>query len=616
MKRFYLIVILYVFLGVTKALHADNGAWKFTTGDVWNTDSNWTGVTHPDAQDAIAGFVGFPTSAGTITSTSNIKIGSLVFNTTTAVNINLGNNLTFDSSIGNATIIDSGTVNNTMAAGTPVILNSNLDLFITDAKNLFFRSSISGSGSLSLTGTLDSILHLFGSNSYTGGTFVNLGILNLVGNNNVTHIPGDITIPPLGFVQHFHDNHYSTTTTMNLNGGGLDLGGTTQTMNKLFILDGGFFFDSVGTSTLNLLAPTGDTALTVGSNSQLMAPLINIINGGGIFYDSTSSGTAFIPEPTIIDLQGNVVDFHVPHNSFNCEDVDIGGAIFQNGTLNKTGNGIVKFEGGTVPIFNIEEGLVVIGDQFPAELVTATGLVTIFPNGTLAGFQTLDAQAGLVNSGTIAPGDPCTGCSTIGTLTIHGAYSQTSTGTVLIKGLNTSSSDKLVVDAGTVTLGGELIFNSTPGAVFNPGDQIVVIDNTNESTNITGTFSSFIAHLPPCLTANIIYDPHQVIVEIVNCPCPTFPLPPSNFIGVIKKCKFLNKTTCSLRATWTASPSDDVTFYRIYKDGKVVDTISATSPLVFHVDHLHDCSIKGYEIAAVSSNNLESNHVELRRGHE
>lgn len=617
MIRFYpLIFALYMLLGITKALHADNGAWLNATGGDWNTDSNWTGAAHPDGQDAIAGFVGFPTSAGTITSTSNITVGSLVFNTTTAVSINLGNNLTFDSSIGNATIIDSGTANNTMAAGTPVILNTNLDLFITDAKNLFFRSSISGSGSLNLMGTIDSILHLFGSNSYIGGTFVNQGILNLVGGNNVTHVPGDITVSPLGFVQHFHDNHYSTTTTMNLNGGALDLAGTSQTMNKLLILNGGLFFDSVGTSTLNLLALTGDIALTLGSNSQLMAPLVNLINGGGIFYDSSITGTAFIPEPTTIDLQGHAVDFHVPHNAFNCEDVDIGGAIFQNGTLNKTGNGIVKFQGGTVPTFNIEEGLVVIGDQSPIELVTATGVVTVFLNGTLAGFQTLDAQAGLINSGTIAPGDPCTGCSTIGTLTIHGTYSQTNTGTVLIKGLNATSSDKLVVDAGTVSLGGELIFNSTPGAVFNPGDRIVVIDNTNEGTAISGTFSSFTAHLPPCLTANLIYNPHQVIVEIVNCPCPTFPLPPSNFIGVIKKCKFLNKTKCSLSATWTASPSDDVIFYRIYKDGKVVGTVSATSPLVFHVDHLHDCSIKGYAIAAVNSNNLESNHVELRRGHE
>lgn len=611
MKRFYFTIVLYAILSAIGGLKADDGAWKTSTGGDWNTDSNWTGLTHPDAQDAIAGFVGFPTSAGTITSTSNITIGSLVFATTTAVTINLGNNLIFDSASGDATLYDSGPVNNTISTGTPLVLNSNLNFFITDSKSLFLRSSISGAGSLNLMGTVNTTLLLFGSNSYAGGTFINAGILNLVGSDNVINIPGDITVTSQSLVQHLHNNHYAATTAMTLDGGSLDLGGTTQTMNKISSLNGGFIFDSQNTGSLNLLALAGDAALTIGDSSQMMV-LVNLINGGGIFYDSTRSGTAFIPNPAIIDLQGHAVDFHVPHNPFNCTDVDIGGAIFQNGTLNKTGNGAVKFQGGTVPTFNIEEGSVVIGDQSPAEFVTATGVVTVFPGGTLEGFQTLNAQAGLVNSGTIAPGDPCTGCSTVGTLTIQGAYSQTSTGTLAIKGLNTSSSDKLVVDSGAVTVGGKLSFNATPGAMFSPGDQIVVLDNTNTIAPISGTFSSLTSNLPPCLIARVIYNPHQILVEIDNCPCPA-PLPPSNFVGVVKKCKFLNRDTCTLKATWTASPSDDVAFYRIYKDGKVVDTISAASPLIFIVNCLKDCSVKGYAIAAVSSNGLESAHVQLRR---
>lgn len=98
-------------------------------------------------------------------------------------------------------------------------------------------------------------------------------------------------------------------------------------------------------------------------------------------------------------------------------------------------------------------------------------------------------------------------------------------------------------------------------------------------------------------------------------PAPIPPLPPSNFDGVIKKNKFLNKTECVLKAKWSASPSSNVIFYRIYKKGKVVATVSVTSPLVFETC-LHNCSAKGYEIAAVSSNNLESSHVKLRIVHE
>jgi len=94
-------------------------------------------------------------------------------------------------------------------------------------------------------------------------------------------------------------------------------------------------------------------------------------------------------------------------------------------------------------------------------------------------------------------------------------------------------------------------------------------------------------------------------------PPPSPPLPPSKFIGVIKESRFLNATECTLIARWKASPSSNVAFYRIFKDGKVVATIPATSPLVFRKACLDHCSAKGFEIAAVSSTGLESVHIAL-----
>lgn len=618
MKSRYAIII-FCFLGVIGKLHANNAAWVNPTGGDWNTDTNWS-APHPDAIDAIAGFVGFPDAAGTqtITSTTSITVGSLVFDTTTPVNISLGNTLTFSRSSGRiAQIFASGDSGSTISNLTPITLNSDLDIFINGDVNLIIQSAISGTGALTLYGSSGLFstdrLVLSGLNSYLGGTFVTSGILQVSGLNNVTVIPGDITISLAGSIQHLRDNHYAPTTAMTVNGGSVDFNGTDQTMNKLTVTLGGAISDSANSGILSLLETPGNAALTIGDNAQVNPFQINIVNGGGIFYDSSRSGTAFLPGPTTIDLQGNSVDLHVPHNFNNCIDVDVGETVFQNGTLNKTGDGVVLFEGGTVPTFNIEDGTVVIGDQSPAEVVTATGPVTITSPGILAGFQTLDAQMGVVNSGTIRPGNACNGCSTVGTLTIHGDHAQTVSGTLAIKAFDPATSDVLVVDGGTVTLNGELNFDALPGAIFKAGDQIVILNNPNESTPITGTFSSFVYNLPPCLLATIIYRPHQVLVEISNCPCPSGPLPPSNFIGVIKKCKFLNKSECSLRATWEASPSEDVVFYRIYKNGVVVSVVSATSPLVFEVKCLKDCSTAGYEIAAVNSENVESARVKLRR---
>lgn len=616
--KFFRLMILICFLIATQRSHANSGAWTNPTGGDWNTDGNWIS-THPDAIDAVAGFIGFPTSAGTITSTSDITIGSLVFDTTTTLSINLSHNLTFSRVFGNSQIFSSsGSItNNIITSLTPLILNSNLDIFLNNEINLFIQSSISGSGSLTLYGGSNifstDVLHLSGNNSYTAGTFISTGILSVEGADNTTVIPGDITVTTAGgSITHTNDNHYSPSTTMTVNSGFVDLNGTNQTMEKVTFI-GGLLFDSANSGILDLLALPGDAALTIGDNAQINPFQINLDNGGGIFYDATHSGTAFIPGPTTIDLQGHSIDFHVPHVSFNCIDVDIGITVFQNGTLNKTQDGVVKFQGGTVPTFNIQDGTVVIGDESPPEVVTATGVVTVTSPGILAGFQTLDAQAGVVNSGTISPGNACSGCSTVGTLTIQGNHQQSSSGTLEIKALNQSTSDLLVVNGGTVNLNGELSFDSVAGAVFHPGDQILILDNTNESTPITGTFSTFSYNLPPCLQASILYQPHQVFVRISSCPCPASPFPPSNFVGRIKKCKFLNKKECSLEATWNASPSINVVFYRIYKHGKVVETVLATDPLVFKVKHLKDCSVEGYAIAAVDSNGVESAHIKLRR---
>lgn len=102
-------------------------------------------------------------------------------------------------------------------------------------------------------------------------------------------------------------------------------------------------------------------------------------------------------------------------------------------------------------------------------------------------------------------------------------------------------------------------------------------------------------------------------IGYATLPCPPLPqpLPPSDFVGIIEKNKFLTETEHILKAKWNASPSANVVLYRIYKKGHVVKEILASSPLVF-ITYLRHCSANGYEIVAVNSNNIESNRVKLR----
>lgn len=88
--------------------------------------------------------------------------------------------------------------------------------------------------------------------------------------------------------------------------------------------------------------------------------------------------------------------------------------------------------------------------------------------------------------------------------------------------------------------------------------------------------------------------------------------PPAAFIGCIDKNKFLNKTEYILRATWTASPSIDVAFFRIFENGILVAEVPASAPFSFEICLRHKEEAFTFSIAAVSSAGVESPRRPIR----
>lgn len=86
-------------------------------------------------------------------------------------------------------------------------------------------------------------------------------------------------------------------------------------------------------------------------------------------------------------------------------------------------------------------------------------------------------------------------------------------------------------------------------------------------------------------------------------------LPPSNFIGTLSKNIYTGESI--LTASWQASPTVDVVLYRIYLADRVVDEVLVDFPLTITACLVSQQDAQEYEVAAVSANNLESEHVHI-----
>lgn len=159
----------------------------------------------------------------------------------------------------------------------------------------------------------------------------------------------------------------------------------------------------------------------------------------------------------------------------------------------------------------------------------------------------------------------------------------------------------------TITITGSEFYSSNTLVYFGAtlATNIVVVSNTQITVTVPpGLGTVDVTVVTPFGTTPIVVADQYTYISA--------PLPPSNFIGVIKKNKFLNKLEYVLQSTWTASPSANVASYRIYRNNHLVEKISADAPPVFVTCLLTKKTAYEYYIVAVSSNNVESSPVPVR----
>jgi autotransporter-associated beta strand protein len=331
---------------------APAATWNWNGGGSnlnWTTAANWSPGSVP-ANDGTADIV--LNNVSTLTSTANSawSIHSLTFNTGYGSFALSGSQLTIGAGGMSAPVSVIVTINNSLAlaanqtwyTGTAAdnggfVAYGNLNtngraLTITGDGIAGLDGAASGSGSITLSGSSDCILTLFGTNSYSGGTFINSGRLETYGDSSLGAAGAPLTF----------------------NGGTLFFAGTT-TINRPITLAAG------GGQLSNSLAQyesvtiqsviQGPGTLTINGNSGTVYNLTgqNTYQGGTVVENATLQGTTN-------SLQGNIyvtddyagLEFVQSFNGSYSGAISGGGGVEINTTGVVTLTGSNTYTGGTV----------------------------------------------------------------------------------------------------------------------------------------------------------------------------------------------------------------------------------------------------------------------------
>lgn len=372
-------------------------------------------------------------NAGTLTlnNAAALGTGSLNIAAGTSLNNTSGSSITLstnNSINANGDFSFTGGANLNMGTGN-VVLSANRQITV-NGSNFTLGGVISGTG-FSLTKAGAGTLTLANANTYSGGTNLNAGTLNI---NNAA---------ALG----------STSGTFTIAGGSIDnTSGADITLNNYpLALNGDFTY--TGSASRNLNLGTGNAVLSASRQVTVSAGNLTIggvVSGTGFSFTKAGAGT--------LTLAGA--------NTFN------GGMTLSAGTLNinhasALGNGgTFTVSGGTID--NTSGSAITFGTNYPMNwngnfAFTGTNSLNM---GT--GTVTMNASRQLtVNGSTLAVGGVIAGAgfsltkAGAGTLTLSGANTFTGGVTLNAGVLNINNASALGTSAGTFTYAGGSIDNTS-----------------------------------------------------------------------------------------------------------------------------------------------------------
>ncbi|MBV9550623.1 MAG: autotransporter-associated beta strand repeat-containing protein, partial [Alphaproteobacteria bacterium] len=466
----------------------DNGALAFNRSDT----ITFAGIVSGTGSLAQAG-----TGATLLTGTNTYSGGTTI----SAGTLQIGNGGTSGSIVGNVA--------------------DNAALAFNRSDNITIGSVVSGTGSLTKLG--NNVLTLTGTNTYTGGTIISAGTLQIGAGTAAGAITGNVTDnATLVFMRPDAQTFAGI-----ISGSGAvtdnSAGALTLTGNSTF----------TGSTTINAVAilnignggASGMVASDITDNGKLVfnrsgtVTYAGVISGTGSFTDagagililtgnSTVSGGVTINSGATLQygnggtsggITGNIVDNGAliinRSDPINASSVVSGTGSFTQagtGTLTLTGNS--TYSGATT----VAAGTLSVNGS----IANSSG-VTVASGGTLGGTGTV-ASTTIQSGGTLAPGN------SIGTLNVSGNLALASGSTTSME-LSDIASD-LVQISGTASLAGTLSASFATGVTYTPGKTYTLLTSTGL---LSGSFSTVTTtNLPSQFLATVSYDAHNVFLTM------------------------------------------------------------------------------------------------------
>lgn len=476
------------------------GGWAVADGNTFATyvsgngvfTNNGVSVMSQTTQGIVApGFTGTDLSAALVTTGNYSEAGttrtlaagaqtvnSLRFVPGAAQTITMPTTSTLALNVG---VITNAAFSTTLAAtdATNTISGTGTDLyFYVNQNTVAIQPAIVGSAALISNGPATlSLRPQFASNTYTGGTFVQAGTLNLQAAGSFIAIPGNLTVTNAAVTMSTTPNQIAATSAVTINGGGTITlanyaNAATQTLDSItFVNEGGAANPGLvyGTPTaLSTIILSSATPLTATNNSLATTPTIStsaatlsalqFSNANPVITVNAGLGltglTIGVPITQNVGMTGPITKSGLGALDLSGQNTFTTGLILSQGSLLLGANSTPTTVGAAVTSGPLGTGtLTIVGGTTllsDGTARTVSNAISVTGDFTVGG---IIAGNGVILNGAVdlgATGRTITVTSPAVNATLAGVISSTATGTALTK----AGAGTLTLSNATSNLGG------------------------------------------------------------------------------------------------------------------------------------------------------------------